>query len=216
MLSGKCERLLTGWAVAAAGFTADALLAQSAKHQAPVEVTTPSVPIPVTADGKQFLVYELHVTNFGTTPLALRSVEVYAGGATASLITTLRDSALHAAVRVIGAPTSMNGGAMTTRITRLNGEVQQHWPPYEIVIVGLSGRQFTTSGGVAVRATVLPDPSSRWILSSCRVAQDFVVLASPTRRRRGSGRRRHARAAWRACARESTGSHRPDYSTVAA
>jgi transcriptional regulator GlxA family with amidase domain len=34
----------------------------------------------------------------------------------------------------------------------LNGEVQDHWPPYEIIVIGLNGRQFTTSSGVVVRA----------------------------------------------------------------
>jgi len=35
---------------------------------------------------------------------------------------------------------------------RLNGELQRHWPPYDVVIVGLSGRTFTTSSGIKVKA----------------------------------------------------------------
>jgi len=35
---------------------------------------------------------------------------------------------------------------------RLNNEIQDHWPPYEVIVVGLAGLQFTTSGGVVVRA----------------------------------------------------------------
>ena len=35
---------------------------------------------------------------------------------------------------------------------RLNDEVQEHWPPYEVMVIGLTRRQFTTSGGVAIRA----------------------------------------------------------------
>jgi transcriptional regulator GlxA family with amidase domain len=35
---------------------------------------------------------------------------------------------------------------------QLNGETQEHWPPYEVVIVGLDGRRFRTSGGIVVNA----------------------------------------------------------------
>ena len=35
---------------------------------------------------------------------------------------------------------------------RLGGEIQEHWPPYEVVVVGLTRASFTTSGGVVVRA----------------------------------------------------------------
>jgi len=39
----------------------------------------------------------------------------------------------------------------------LNGEVQRGWPPYEITIIGLTGRQATTSGGVKIYADALLD-----------------------------------------------------------
>jgi len=35
---------------------------------------------------------------------------------------------------------------------RLNGEVQAHWPPYDVVVIGLTGRRFTTSSGIVVKA----------------------------------------------------------------
>ena len=35
---------------------------------------------------------------------------------------------------------------------RLNGEVQRHWPPYDVSLIGLSSRTFTTSGGITVKA----------------------------------------------------------------
>jgi transcriptional regulator GlxA family with amidase domain len=38
---------------------------------------------------------------------------------------------------------------------RLNDELQEHWPPYEVVVIGLTGRRFTTSGGVVVRAEMV-------------------------------------------------------------
>ena len=34
----------------------------------------------------------------------------------------------------------------------LDGEPQRHWPPYEVVVIGLTGSQFKTSSGVVVRA----------------------------------------------------------------
>jgi len=38
---------------------------------------------------------------------------------------------------------------------RLNDEVQEDWPPYEVTIIGLTGKNFTTSGGVVVRADMM-------------------------------------------------------------
>src|SRR5207245_3242424 len=35
---------------------------------------------------------------------------------------------------------------------RLNGEVQAHWPPYDVVGIGRTGRRFTTSSGIVVKA----------------------------------------------------------------
>jgi len=34
----------------------------------------------------------------------------------------------------------------------LNGEPQRHWPPYEIVTIALSGRRFTATTGITVKA----------------------------------------------------------------
>lgn len=34
----------------------------------------------------------------------------------------------------------------------LDGELQKHWPPYDVVVIGLTGSQFKTSSGVVVRA----------------------------------------------------------------
>ena len=42
----------------------------------PVEVVTPMPPTPVQAEGERILAYELHITNFGSTPFVLRSIEV--------------------------------------------------------------------------------------------------------------------------------------------
>lgn len=49
----------------------------------PVEMDVPISPTPFKADGKTHLVYELHLTNFGSNELLLARVEVFAvGGAT--------------------------------------------------------------------------------------------------------------------------------------
>jgi len=64
-------------------------------HAAPrpsrVEVTTPKPPTPVRADGKRVLAYELHITNFGATPLVLQRIEIagvadFAGKELASML----------------------------------------------------------------------------------------------------------------------------------
>jgi hypothetical protein len=64
------------------------------------------------ADGKRILGYELHVTNFGSRPLQLRSVEIFPSLAATRPIASLRDSSLRAsmqvgpAMRMDGAPGS--------------------------------------------------------------------------------------------------------------
>lgn len=35
---------------------------------------------------------------------------------------------------------------------RLNGELQNHWPPYEVITIALTGRRFTASNGIAIKA----------------------------------------------------------------
>jgi len=46
----------------------------------PVEVVTPNPPTPVLADGKRVLVYELHITNFGSKAFELKRIEIFADG----------------------------------------------------------------------------------------------------------------------------------------
>src|SRR5438045_1938056 len=75
-----------------------------AQRQAPVEVTVPKAPIPVLGAGKRLLVYEVHITNFGSRPLTLRSVEVFAGQNVEVPLATLRDSSLRAAIQTVGLP----------------------------------------------------------------------------------------------------------------
>ena len=63
-----------------------------------VEVVTPKPPTPVLADGKRLLAYELHITNFGVTPLVLKRIEVggvadFAGKELAAMLTPVGQSA---------------------------------------------------------------------------------------------------------------------------
>lgn len=58
--------------------------AQSSARPSPVEVVTPKPPTPVTIEGKQLLVYELHITNFGPSALKLTEIQVF-GEANATL-----------------------------------------------------------------------------------------------------------------------------------
>lgn len=87
------------WALLAA-LIPTALAAQAVQRQAPVEVTTPKPPTPVMADGKKLLGYELHVTNFGARPLALKSIEVFSSLTATQPIATRTDSSLRTAFQI--------------------------------------------------------------------------------------------------------------------
>lgn len=53
------------------------LLAQSSARPSPVEVICPKPPMPVEIEGKNVLVYELHLTNFGPSSLKLAEIQVF-------------------------------------------------------------------------------------------------------------------------------------------
>lgn len=92
---------------------APSLGAQAPQRQAPVEVSIPKAPTPVMADGKRILGYELHVTNFGSRPLQLRSVEIFPSLAATRPIASLRDSSLRASMQV--GPAMQMGAATGSR-----------------------------------------------------------------------------------------------------
>jgi len=75
----------------AATLSAHAAMAQLARRQARVEITTPKPPQVVIVDGHRVLVYELHVTNFGRGPLGFREIDVFADK---DQVAAFRDSAL--------------------------------------------------------------------------------------------------------------------------
>ena len=62
--------------VAARGYSPAAARPAAARQGAPVSLSVPAAPVPVTAAGRVALVYELHVANAGTRPLRLDRVEV--------------------------------------------------------------------------------------------------------------------------------------------
>ena len=69
--------------------------------RAPVEVSVPAPPAPITALGRKHLVYEVHLTNFGALPVALEQIEVLDGG---RVIASWNGRQLWQRVRVIGQP----------------------------------------------------------------------------------------------------------------
>lgn len=75
-----------------------------------VEVVCPSEPVPVRINDQHVLVYELHVTNFDTVPLRLKSVEVFDNHATGTPLNTLSDDRLSAAMTLVGASMAGMGG----------------------------------------------------------------------------------------------------------
>jgi murein DD-endopeptidase len=58
----------------------------------PVDLTVPFAPRPVSAEGQQHLLYELHVTNFGRADLTLERIDVL--GETAKIVATYEGEAL--------------------------------------------------------------------------------------------------------------------------
>ena len=80
----------------------------------PIELRVPKPPTVATADAGSFLVYELHVTNFGGQPLTLKRVEVVTADAAKRTLLTLGDSAL---VRILARP----GAATMAELPKLAG-----------------------------------------------------------------------------------------------
>lgn len=74
-----------------------ALLFAVGVRPSPVEVVAPAPPVPVVADGRRILGYELHVTNFGATPLVLQRIEVEGVG-------DFSGDALKKMLRLVGEP----------------------------------------------------------------------------------------------------------------
>jgi murein DD-endopeptidase len=74
---------------------------QTTQRPARVEVVVPKPPVPVLADGKRVLVYELHLTNFGRGALGFREINVLNG--TGTPIVSYRDSALTELLNPVGA-----------------------------------------------------------------------------------------------------------------
>ena len=74
--------------LAAAPLSAQAILPP------PLELRVPKPPTVATADNGSFLVYELHVTNFGGQPLTLKRVEVLTADAAKRTLLVLEDSVL--------------------------------------------------------------------------------------------------------------------------
>jgi murein DD-endopeptidase len=104
---------------------ASALLTSGfARERGPrVEVTCPTPPIPVTLGKNKVLVYELHVTNFDTVPLALKRIEISASQETGRPLLTLEDTKLTAAMIRVGAaqPGGTAGASRDTRIVDPGG-----------------------------------------------------------------------------------------------
>ena len=92
--------------------------AQEIRFPPPLELRVPKPPSVLSADGGQTLVYELHVTNFSPTPVALRRLEIL-GDADGRVLLTLADSALSRtlirpglALPPVGAPRAAIGGGL--------------------------------------------------------------------------------------------------------
>lgn len=80
-----------------------------------VDIVFPSAPIPLRIDKNRVLVYELHITNFDTVPLALKHVDVFANDESNVPLISLEGDKLATAMTRIGirmmGPSSDSSGA---------------------------------------------------------------------------------------------------------
>lgn len=121
-VSLRCKFLFGLWFIVS--LTAIPSLAQSSAHPSPVEVVTPKPPTPVMVEGRLVLVYELHITNFASSPLKLTEIQVFAvadktvptGVTGGDKLADYTGSALAELLRPVGEPMQM--GAMSKRATQ--------------------------------------------------------------------------------------------------
>ncbi|HYX69828.1 MAG TPA: M23 family metallopeptidase [Terriglobales bacterium] len=129
-----------------------AVRAQESARPTPVEVIVPAEPVPVAAEGKRVLAYELHITNFGRDPLTLQRLEVY-GGAPAPLA-TFEGATLAQMISLVGQPMDMSMGKAPSQSPRLDPGrrlIVYMWlalPLHDAVPASLRHRlSFTVEGG---------------------------------------------------------------------
>src|SRR6266849_4354573 len=92
----KTTRFLS---IGALSFLAAVCIAQDlGRISLPLLVSIPTAPIPVRADGKFRLVYELHLTNTSSEPVTVKRVEVWG----ATLLATVEDDELSKAIKPTG------------------------------------------------------------------------------------------------------------------
>jgi murein DD-endopeptidase len=84
-----------------------------------VEVVCPSLPIPVTIDKRQVLVYELHITNFDRVPLTLKRFEVFANEENSGALSTLSDATLSTEMIRVGEAMTMSGSGGGSKDARV-------------------------------------------------------------------------------------------------
>ncbi len=85
----------------------------SAQGEAPptIDLLVPNPPIPLAADGKKHLVYELHVTNLGQAEILLTEVDVFADDTSWKLVGRYATGELNMVIDRPGIPTPAPSGA---------------------------------------------------------------------------------------------------------
>ncbi len=126
-----------------------------------VEVVCPSPPIPVSVGRNKILVYELHITNFDTVPLTIKSIEIFRNDSNESLI-ALANERLSAALVRVGAAMMMSsssqGANRDTRMIDPGGRsVLFLWidlPANRVVPTGLKHRMVFSSTPVDATSSI--------------------------------------------------------------
>jgi len=142
--------------------------AQARERGPRVEVICPTRPIPVAIGGSKVLIYELHITDFDTTALTLKRIEVYRDNETGAPLKSYAGDALTA---ILTAPGAMNGGKDAATIGAAKRAIAFLWveigvdakPPRSlrhrlVFSAGDAGQESTLEGlQVPVRDETIPE-----------------------------------------------------------
>lgn len=82
----------------------------AASREPRVELKCPVSPAIVNAESKPTVAYELHITNFESVPITVRSVEIFAGSPNGSRLASFSGKDLSAIVDLVGPSTNSDSG----------------------------------------------------------------------------------------------------------
>ena len=130
---------------------------------APVDLDVPKPPIPVKADGKIHLFYELHITNFRPQDLVLTRVDIYKDEANTKSLVSYKDAELVDLLARPGASSSLQdkrvigGGMRAIVFLQITFNTQAELPRslYHRLVFKPNGKDATGDDGVVEDVSVI-------------------------------------------------------------